>query len=130
MSTIKDEKPNKVPPKKYSEVFKRHVVKEFEQGLYTISELRRRYEIRGKSCIPRWLRKYGKFSYENKFTTGRPMKDIQKQRIKELECELKHQKEALAVYRQLLEIASEEMKVDILKKYGTKQSLKLVKPKR
>ena len=70
----------------YSEAFKRQVVSEFERGLFTKAELKRRYHIRGNSCIPRWLKKYGKFTYPSKGTHGRPMKDPQKQRIKELEA--------------------------------------------
>jgi hypothetical protein len=52
------------------------------------AELQRCYTILGNSCIPRWLKKYGKFTYEDKTTIGRPMKDSQQQRIKELEAQL------------------------------------------
>ena len=57
MSTKK--KISKIPsvPQIYSEVFKRQVVSEFERGLFTKAELRRRYNILGSSCIPRWLKK-------------------------------------------------------------------------
>jgi transposase len=63
-------------------------VSEFERGLFTKAELRRRYNILGNCCIPRWIKKYGKFTYEDKTTIGRPMKDSQQQRIKELEAQL------------------------------------------
>lgn len=61
---------------------------EFERGLFTKAELRRRYNVLGNCCIPRWIKKYGKFTYEDKTTIGRPMKDSQQQRIKELEAQL------------------------------------------
>jgi len=107
MSTKK--KISKIPiaPQIYSEAFKRQVVSEFERGLFTKAELRRRYNILGNSCLPRWLKKYGKFTYEDKLTIGRPMKDPQQQRIKELD-----------------EIAERELKIDIVKKSGSKQSKK------
>ena len=52
MSTKK--KNSKIPnaPQIYSEAFKRQVVSEFESGLFTKAELRRRYNILGSSCIP------------------------------------------------------------------------------
>ena len=34
------------------------------------------------------VKKYGKFTYEDKLTIGRPMKDPQQQCIKELEAQL------------------------------------------
>jgi len=79
-------------PQFYSEAFKRQVVSEFERGLFTKAELRRRYNILGNSCIPRWLKKFGKFTYEDNTTIGRPMKDPQQQRIKELEAQLAKKK--------------------------------------
>ena len=88
MSTKRKELKKPLPPQTYSEVFKKQVVKEFEQGLFTKAALRRRYNIRGNGCISRWLKKYGKFTYQDKLTIGRPMKDPQSQRIKELEAQL------------------------------------------
>ena len=45
--------------KRYSEAFKRHVVREYEDGA-TIEELRRKYGIGGGSTIQQWIRKYGR----------------------------------------------------------------------
>jgi transposase-like protein len=75
MSTKKRTSKNAITPQNYSEAFKRQVVSEFERGLFTKAELQRRYTILGNSCIPRWLKKYGKFTYEDKTTIGRPMKN-------------------------------------------------------
>jgi len=109
----------------YSEAFKRQVVSEFERGLFTKAELRRRYNILGSSCLPRWLKKYGRFTYEDKLTIiGRPMKDPQQQRIKELEAQLAKKEEELKVFKRFIEIAERELKVDIVKKSGSKQSKK------
>ena len=123
--SIEREKLKKVlSPKTYSEVFKKQVVKEFEQGLFTKAELRRRYKITGNSCIPRWLKKYGKFTYQDKLTIGRPMKDPQSQRIKELEAQLAKKEQELLVFKKFIEIAERELKVEIVKKSGSKQSKK------
>lgn len=124
MSRERKESEKSEAPQTYSEVFKRQVVKEFEQGLFTKAELRRRYNIHGNSCIPRWLKKYGKFTYQDKLTRGRPMKDPQSQRIKELEAQLAKREQELLVLKKFIEIAERELKVEIVKKSGSKQSKK------
>ncbi len=124
MSTERKELKQVLAPQTYSEAFKKQVVKEFEQSLFTKAELRRRYNIRGNSCIPRWLKKYGKFTYQNKLTLGRPMKDPQSQRIKELEAQLAKKEQELLVFKKFIEIAERELKVEIIKKSGSKQSKK------
>lgn len=124
MSTKKKISKTPSAPQIYSEAFKRQVVSEFERGLFTKAELRRRYNILGNSCISRWLKKYGKFAYEDKLTTGRPMKDPQQQRIKELEAQLAKKEEELKVFKRFIEIAERELKIDIVKKSGSKQSKK------
>ena len=112
------------PSQFYSEAFKRQVVSEFERGLFSKAELCRRYNIRGNSCIPRWLKKYGKFTYQDKPTIGRPMKDPQQQKIKELEAQLAKKEEELKVFKQFIAIAEREFKIEIVKKSGSKQSKK------
>ena len=124
MSTTKEFQKLKRAPQIYSEAFKRQVVSEFERGLFTKAELRRRYTILGNNCITRWLKKYGKFTYEDKLTLGRPMKDPQQQRIKELEAQLAKKEEELKVFKRFIEIAERELKIDIVKKSGSKQSKK------
>lgn len=124
MSTERKELKKGFPLQTYSEVFKKQVVKEFEQGLFTKAELRRRYQIRSHSCIDSWLKKYGKFTYQDKLTIGRPMKDPQSQRIKELEAQLAKKEQELLVFKKFIEIAERELKVEIVKKSGSKQSKK------
>lgn len=124
MSTKKKTSKIEITPQIYSEAFKRQVVSEFERGLFTKAELRRHYNILGNSCIPRWLKKYGKFTYEDKITFGRPMKDPQQQRMKELEAQLAKKEEELKVFKRFIEIAERELKIDIVKKSGSKQSKK------
>ena len=77
------------PAKRYSEAFKKQVVQEFEKGLLNKDQLQSKYGIAGKSRVLEWCRKYGKFAYNIPTQNGRPMKDPQKQRIKELEKKLK-----------------------------------------
>jgi transposase-like protein len=125
------EKKRKGFPSNYSEAFKRMVISEYESGLSSKATLKRKYGIAGNSCIPRWLKKYGKLEHPNYTSKGRPMKDKDKQYIKELEAKLRvnekllerqlRQKDAeLKAYKQFIEIAERELNIKIVKKSGTK----------
>jgi transposase-like protein len=110
------------PCRQYSEAFKRQVVREYEQGLLNKNQLQRKYGLGGKSRVLEWCRKYGKFAYNSIIATGRPMKDPQKQRIKELEKKLKAAELKLKVYDKLIEITNRELNADIIKKIEAKLS--------
>jgi len=109
---------NKTPPGyQYSEAFKRMVVKEFERGVLNKDQLQVKYGIGGNSRVLEWCRKYGRLHYPSKGTnTGRPMKDPQKQRIKELEQQLREEKLKVLAYQKLIAIAEQEEGISILKK--------------
>lgn len=120
-------------PSNYSEAFKRMVISEYESGLSTKATLKRKYGIAGNSCIPRWLKKYGKLDHQTYLTQGRPMKDKDKQYIKDLEAKLrvnekvlkqklKEKEDELNAYKQFIDIAERELNIKIVKKSGTKQS--------
>ena len=110
------------PRVEYSEVFKRQVVREYEQGLMNKDQLMEKYGIRGKSRVLDWCRKYGKFAYDSPTQNGRPMKDPQKQRIKELEKKLKAAELKLKVYDKLIEVTNRELDTDIIKKIEARLS--------
>lgn len=107
---------------KYSQAFKVQVVREYEQGFRTKDELMNKYKIGGHSTVLQWCRKYGKLYYPKTKAPGRPMKDPQKQRIKELEHELKEAREKIMVYEKLIEITKRESGIDVRKNIGTKLS--------
>ena len=111
-----------VPFKSYSAVFKKQVVREFEKGGVSKDQLQKKYGLNGKSQLLSWCRKYGKFAYPTNLTTGRPMKDPQKQRIKELEKKLKAAELKLKVYDKLIEVTNRELDADIIKKIEAKLS--------
>ena len=106
----------------YSESFKRMVVAEFERGPLNKDQLQEKYGIGGNSSILVWCRRYGKLHYPEKgIINGRPMKDPQKQRIKDLERALAQEKLKVTAYEKLIEIAEREEGVSILKKDAAKQ---------
>lgn len=104
------------PTPHYSEAFKKQIVREFEQGLLNKDQLQFKYGLGGNSTVLKWCRKYGKFAYNTPTENGRPMKDPQKQRIKELEKKLKAAELKLKVYDKLIEVTNRELNTDIIKK--------------
>ena len=111
------------PLNKYSESFKKQVVREYESGLLNKDQLMRKYSIGGKSTVLEWCRQYGTFGYSNsKIMNGRPHTDPQKNRIKELEKKLKEAESKLKVYEKLIEITNRELNTDVVKKIGAKLS--------
>lgn len=111
-----------VPSKKYSYAFKRMVVREFEKGILNKDQLQIKYGIGGNSRVLTWCRKYGKLVYSEKGKNiGRPMKDPQKRRIKELEKQLAEEKLKVIAYEKLIEITEREEGISILKKDAAKQ---------
>ena len=110
------------PAPHYSEAFKKQVVREFEQGLLNKDQLQRKYDLGGNSTVLKWCRKYGKFAYASPTANGRPMKDPQKQRIKELEKKLKAAELKLKVYDKLIEVTNRELDTDIVKKIEARLS--------
>jgi transposase len=116
------------PPTQYSEAFKRSVVSEFEKGILNKDQIRSKYGIRGNSIVLEWCRKYGKLHYPTLGRIGRPMKDPQKQRIKELEKQLEDARLKVLAYEKLISIAEKEEGISILKKDVAKQLTSLPKP--
>lgn len=109
------------PQKRFSEAFKKEVVRDYEQGLLNKDQIQIKYGLGGNSTVLKWCRKYGKFDYPKGKSTGRPMKDPQ-QRIKELETELKKSELKVKVYEKLIEVTNRELDTDIIKKIEAKLS--------
>jgi transposase len=107
---------------RYSVSFKRRVVGEVEEG-GSVSELQRRYGIKGGSTIQKWLKQFGKERLLNKIIRVETMEE--KDRIKQLEDEVKKLKLALAdtmLAKRCLEVvideANKEYKTDLKKSFG------------
>jgi transposase len=118
------------PRSRFSLAFKKKVVAEYERGFLNKDQLQRKYGLGGNSTVLKWCRKYGKLHYAQKGELGRPMKDPQKQRIKDLEKQLADAKLQIEAYQKLIEITEAEERTSILKKDAVKQSVSLPKPTR
>jgi transposase-like protein len=109
--------------RRYSISFKKHVIGELEQTGATLDWLRKKYDIRGSETIQNWLRKFGKNHLINQVIRIETMEE--KDRIKELEKEIKKLKLALAdslLAQRSLEVvineANKEYKTDLKKNFG------------
>lgn len=112
---------------RYSISFKQKVVKEIEEEGLTFSEARRRYGISGGQTLQNWLITFGKNHLLNKVV--RVEMKGEKDRVKELETELKKVKIALAdavlakdALETLIDIVDEHYQTDV-KKNLSQQSL-------
>lgn len=112
----------------FTEQLKRSICEEYLDGVSSKEELRKKYGIRGKSGILKWLRHYGYVESINRsvFMSARDDSSEDKQgllaRIKELEKKLEHSQLESDGWRKMIEIAEREYKIEIRKKSDTKQS--------
>ena len=112
---------------RYGISFKQKVVKEVEQEGLSISEINRRYNIKGEETVKRWLKALGKQHLINTVIRVETMDE--RDRLLEMEKEILKLKAALAdsylardCAEKVIEIASEEYKTDLKKKFGEKSS--------
>lgn len=119
--------------KDYSYAFKLSVVSEVESGELGIKAVARKYGIQSHSTVTTWLRKYGNFDWVNKSTLKMPKSKDQKlleleQKIillekqkKELEKKAEIADKKVILFDMMIDIAEEELKIPIRKKYSPKQ---------
>jgi len=108
----------------YSESFKRRVVAEVESGLITKEEARRKYNIRGKTTVLQWCRKFAKLS-GGKINLEALMPDSdtllkENELLRKENCQLRKsledaQLKAFALEK-LIEVAEAKLGVEIKKK--------------
>ena len=118
----------------YSYAFKLQVVEEVESGELGIKAAARKYGIQAHSTVTTWLRKYGNFDWFNK--THMTKSKSPEQKLLELEQQVKlleKQKASLEkridisdkkviLFDMMINIAEEEFKIPIRKKYSPEQS--------
>jgi len=119
---------------RYSISFKQKVVKEIEEEGLGITEAGRRYGIKGGSVIQKWIKQFGKNHLLNKIV--RVEVKGEKDRVKELEAEIKKLKIALAdttmekhVLEKLIGIVNEHYQTDVKKNLGQRPSKGVTKKK-
>ena len=116
---------------KYSETFKWQVVQEVLTGKLTKEGARVAYGIKSNCAILYWMRKYSgneDYRHEHSLTnnlaamhTSKEQHKL-KERIKQLEEELRRANLRAALWQTMIEVAEEQLKIDIKKKYGAQPS--------
>lgn len=79
---------------RYSEPFKHHVILEIQEGKRTMAQAKKVYGIKGSGTINRWMKRLGKLDLLP--TVVRVETPHEKDRIKELERQIRELKNALA----------------------------------
>jgi len=115
----------------FSDSFKKGVVEEVLSGKITKEGARRKYNLKGKSAILKWIRKFEKGAplvIEKPFLSDMKQEELSpeelQKRIKELEKALEDATLKADAYSTMIDIAEKELKINIRKKSATKQSKK------
>ena len=100
---------------KYAYGLKRKVVHEILRGILSKEEAMLRYGIRSRQSINYWISQYGLLNYRNQKNYG--MKQSPEEKIKELQLRIEELENRVIVLNTAIDIADEELKTEIRKKY-------------
>ena len=110
----------------FSEEFRKKKVKEVEQGLTTVSEISREYEV-SRTAIYKWIYAYSMHRKKQVRQVVEAKSDIRKikelqKRIKKLERLLGQKQFEVEFKETMIELAEERFGIDIKKKIGSTPS--------
>ena len=114
-------------PRKFSEDFKRKIVKDYEQGTMSACQMSRLYGI-ANTQIYNWIYKFSIFNekgsriVEMKESQSAKFKELE-QRIKELERNVGQKQIMIEYLEKMIDLAKEELNIDIKKNFATPQSV-------
>ena len=110
----------------FSEEFRKNIVKEFESGRYSVLQLSKLFNV-DYSLIYRWIYKYSTFNAKSSRIVE--MKDSSSEKLKNLEQQVKELQQAVGMKQmyidyleKMMDIAKDELNIDIRKNYDTPQS--------
>lgn len=110
----------------FSIEFKQKLVKLFEEGTYSVNQLQKLYGV-GFVTIYRWIYTYSSFNekgcriVEMKQSSTTKIKALE-ERIKELEQSIGQKQIKIDFLEKMIDIAGQELNIDIKKKSSTPQS--------
>ena len=113
-------------PRKFTEDFKRQVVKEYESGTFSVRQLGRLYGLANQQ-IYSWIYKFSIFNekgyriVEAKDSSAVKLKEME-ERIKELERSIGQKQIKIDFLEKMIDIAKSDLDIDIKKNYDTSQS--------
>jgi transposase-like protein len=110
----------------YTKEFKESLVKEFESGQLSVSQLGKLHNI-SSTIIYRWIYKFSTFNekgfrvIEMKSSSLTKLKELE-QKVKELERAVGQKQIKIDYLEKMIDIAKEELNIDIKKNFNTLQS--------
>lgn len=113
-------------PRKFTQDFKRQVVKEYESGTLSVRQLGRLYGLANQQ-IYNWIYKFSTFNekgyriVESKDSSANKLKEME-ERIKELERSIGQKQIKIDFLEKMIDIAKTDLNIDIKKNYDTSQS--------
>lgn len=112
--------------RKYSEDFKLKIVRDYESGRYSVSDMEKIYDI-SPSVIYRWIYKYSE--YNKRTIQVVEMKDSQAEKIRQMEARIKELEQAVGqkqmnidYLEKMIDLAKENYDIDIKKNSSTPHS--------
>jgi len=111
--------------RKFTEVFKKSIVKDFESGKLSVPQLERLHSI-SNSLIYKWIYKFSTFNEKGYRVVDMKQSSINKlkeleQKVKELEQAVGQKQIKIDYLEKMIDIAKEELDIDIKKNFNTPQ---------
>ncbi len=119
--------------RKYSEEFKKEIVSLFEKGTFSVCQLEKLYGV-ANPTIYNWIYKFSTFNekgirvVELKQSSMKKLSELEK-KVKELEQIVGQKQIKIDYLEKMIEIAKDELQIDIKKNSNTSQSTGSVKTK-
>lgn len=111
----------------FSDAFKQSLVKDYEKGVYSVTELEKLHGI-SNSVIYRWIYKFSTFNKQGYRIVEKQESSLQKvkeleNRIKDLEATVGRKQIMIDYLDTMMEVAKDELDIDIKKNYSTPRSV-------
>ncbi|MCL6221011.1 transposase [Zunongwangia pacifica] len=109
--------------RKYSEAFKKSIVKDFESGKFSVPQLERIHTI-SNVTIYRWIYKYstinqpGQRIVEMENSSTKKLKSLEA-KVKELECMVGQKQIQIDYLEKVIDLANQELHIDLKKNSNT-----------
>jgi transposase-like protein len=112
------------PSIRYSEAFKREVVRELEDNGVPFAEVRRKYGVRGAGTVEGWARKYGNGTRGRRIRVEKPEEIDElarlRKRVRQLETAVADQTVELAMERAYLRMACRQAGIEDVEAFKKK----------
>ena len=116
-------------PRLFSEEIKKEVVKEIELGNLTVIQAARLYDIKSNQTVYRWIYKYSRtLKKSTRLVMEKDSIDFKltqlEEKTRQLEAALGRKQLELDIYKQMVDLASKDLAIDLKKNFGEQASKK------